>query len=126
MEYKLSDLLDHKNIMCHLFLSSLTSEQADIVASKSKGMTVEEADVRTVEIELFVDGMSVDPTRFFNKFNDQYELMVRQAAKELINGKFNEFIDKMQQMQEVVDMWSDQINWDVPNPFLKKDNSNKA
>lgn len=121
MKYKLmEDLLDHNNVLSHLFLNSLTSEQVEIIASGNEGKTAEEVDARTVEIELTINGMSVNPKKFFDIFSDQYEDMVKKAAKKLMEEKFRDFSEKMDRMQEVMDAWAEEINWDVPNPFVKK------
>jgi hypothetical protein len=50
----------------------------------------------------------------------QYDDMVKRAATKLMDEKFRDFSGKMQEMQEVMNAWAEEINWDVPNPFVKQ------
>jgi hypothetical protein len=121
MKYNLmKDLLDHNNVLSHLFLNCLTKEQLETLASGNNGKTAEEVDARTVEIELTINGISVNPKKFFDLFSDQYDDMVKRAATKLMDEKFRDFSGKMQEMQEVMNAWAEEINWDVPNPFVKQ------
>jgi hypothetical protein len=71
MKYNLmKDLLDHNNVLSHLFLNCLTKEQLETLASGNNGKTAEEVDARTVEIELTINGISVNPKKFFDLFSD--------------------------------------------------------
>jgi len=121
MKYNLmKDLLDHNSVLSHLFLNCLTKEQLETLASGNNGKTAKEVDARTVDIELTINGMSVNPKKFFDLFSDQYDDMVKRAATKLMDEKFRDFSGKMQEMQEVMNAWAEEINWDVPNPFLKQ------
>ena len=121
MKYNLrKDLLDHNNILSHLFLSSVPKEMVDPIAARFQTMALEDED-EEVNIEVLINGVSVNPKAFFDKFSDQYEDMLKRHMMELWQEKKNNVFYKMDEISEVLDSWSKDINWDVKNPFLKRE-----
>ena len=121
MKYNLrKDLLDHNNILSHLFLSSVPKEMVDPIAARLQTMALEDED-EEVNIEVLINGVSVNPKAFFDKFSDQYEDMLKRHMMELWQEKKNNVFYKMDEISEVLDSWSKDINWDVKNPFLKRE-----
>ena len=108
MKYSIETLLDRNEALSHLFLEALgkDKELSDKIPRKDE-----------YEIELFIEGHSVNPKAFFDRFTAQYEDMVHAHAVELIRKKMGGVIEKLSSMEEAVEHLGQDINWNVENPF---------
>ena len=120
MKYTIKELIDDDSIMSHVFLNCLGSSE---IAAIAKRVGDWEKKPETVSIELIIDGHSVNPKPFFNLFYEQWGDMVKAAAtkmvKEQTSSKLNDMISSIQTMEEVLDYWGTEINWHLPNPYIK-------
>lgn len=122
MKYNLrKDLLDHNNILSHLFLSSLPKEMVSEIAAQRNVMSSEQLAAQEIDIEVLINGVSVNPKAFFDKFSEQYEDMLKRHMMELWDNNKSNVFSKLDEISEVLDAWSKDINWDVKNPFLKQE-----
>jgi hypothetical protein len=124
MKYSLyNDLLNENHILSHLFLNCLSKQELTKIADKNSGLTEEQIKNRKVEIEVFIDGISVNPKNFFNLFKEQYESHLKKLAtkmlKDQVSGKLEDIVRKIQNLQEISDSLAEEINWDIENPFKK-------
>lgn len=124
MKFKLyQELLNESEIMSHVFLNCI-DESVNEIANKNKGLTKEQIENRYVEIELKIDGKECDPRKFFTLFWEQYEQQIRIEAdkivKEQTSEKFQEIQSKLQDFELIYDEWRNEINWNVPNKFIKE------
>jgi len=134
MKYQLKDLLDQTNILSHIFLNCVTTEALEKIAEEGvklaeEGKTHKEIMERGVEIELTVNGKSINPKKFFDLFNDQHTDCVKRQATELVkeqlSEKFSEISDKLEEYKKVTEQWAEDINWNTENLLLKKINHGK-
>lgn len=121
MKYSLYDyLLNPKNPLSHVFLECMTREELRLISAKGKAMSEEEAKNRKLEVKLTIDGISVNPEKFFNLLTDQWERAINDKAQELVNEKLREpflnIANKLHDMEQVVSSWAEEINWQAPNP----------
>lgn len=127
MKLKHTEMLDNNDIMSHLFLETLAQHKQLMhrLVAENNSMTKEERAERTYSIELIIEGESVDPRKFFEGFNRQYEDMVKKAALDLFNEKMRGFMDKVDSVNTILESWAEEVNWDIENPFVKKVEENK-
>ena len=123
MKYTLhKELLDQKEILSHVFFSC-AMEFIDDIAKENEGKTKEERSLRKIDIELKIHGHVVDPKKFFDRLYDRYESHIRDEASEIVKEQtskvFRDLSDKITSVEEIVDSWAEDINWDVENPFKK-------
>ena len=132
-KYSLYDELLNKNeIMSHIFLECLPEDLSNKIADKSNSMSPEGVKKRKIEIALVIEGVSVNPKPFFNLFTDQYDNLVKETATEIVkeqtSGKLEEVSNKIFEINEIMNSFAEDINWQVDgNPFTKaiKDAMNK-
>lgn len=131
MRYSLyDDLLDDNNILSHVFLECLSAEQSKRIADKSLLMSEKEIKKRKIEVELIIDGESVNPKAFFDLFEKQYEEIVKKEAtrlvKEQVSEKFSDIADKIRAYEEITEEWADEINWKGDISLTKTKASDKT
>jgi len=116
-------LLNDNNILSHVFLNCLPSGLAEKIAAENETMEKEDIEKREIEIELKIAGESVDPGKFFKRLENQYDELLKEAAthilKEQTSEKFQEISYKLNEFEEIINSWAEEINWDVKNPFKK-------
>ena len=119
MKYNVNKvLLNNNETLSHLFLETVSKDK-ELMAKLTppKNLSREKGDAREFEIELFIEGHSVNPKAFFDQFAAQYEDMVHAHAVELIRKKMNSAIEKLSDMKQAVEHLGQEINWNVSNPF---------
>jgi len=128
MKFKLySELVNHNDIMSHVFLNccnhSLLNEVSGGDKKLTSKLTQEEIEDIEVEIELKIHGKECNPRKFFELLWEQYVKHVKDEATEIVkqqtSHKLNEIRDKMMEFEEICDEWANELNWDVDNKFKK-------
>ncbi len=124
MKYSLyKELLDENNILSHVFMNCAVDFLKDI-ASKNEGKEKEWIEKRKIDIELKIDGHVCDPAKFFDVLYEQYSEKVKQKATELVkeqtSEKFTEIVNKLHDLNNIVDSFSEDITWEMQDPFSKK------
>ncbi len=121
MKYSIKELLDHNDIMCHVFLTTLADnkELLNKLAVEKNALPEKDQGKKDYSIELLIDGESLNPRKFFEKFSDQYQDMVKKAALELLRDKMNGFMEKVDSVNTILESWAEDVNWDIENPFIK-------
>lgn len=123
MKYTLyKELLDHSNILSHVFFTCADEFIQDIVYD-NKGLSNEEIEKRKIDIELKIDGHKCDPKKFFDSLYQQYADHIDKEARKIVNekisDKFNTISNKLQEYQEITESWANDINWNIENPLTK-------
>ncbi len=126
MKYLLyKEVLKDDNILSHVFLNCLPADLCTKIADENKGKTREEIESRDVDIELLINGHSVDPKKFFDLFHEQFDDMVKRCAtkivQEQVSDKFAEISNKLDEYKNITEYWAKDINWEVNNQFQKED-----
>ncbi len=116
MKYLLiKDIVRSENILSSVFLNCLSKENLDKIALENHNLTEKEREAREIEIELKINGISVDPKKFFDLFADQHADMVKRRAKEMVEEqvaeKFSEITDKLEEYRKLINTWAKNINW---------------
>ena len=118
MEYTLEELLDRNEMMSHMFLSCMPHDELMQIKDKQGDLSNDEFDIN---IEMKVDGFSVNPKEFFSKFEREFDRHVEGKAREIVREKLSGAMDdlagKINEMTSVVGEWETEINWDVKNPL---------
>ena len=123
-KYNLFDeLLDENNILSHVFLNTLSKMGLEKIAKENEGKEEKEIKSRKIEIELKINGESCDPKKFFEILYSQYSEKVRETATEIVKEQTSErlrnFSDKINEFEMIMNSWTNDINWNIDNPFLK-------
>jgi hypothetical protein len=122
MKIKMKDALDAHNILSHVFLECTPRKILEEIAEEKMKLSKEEQDDYTIQLDVLINGHKVNPEKFFKLMEDQYEGHVRREATNIVKtqlgDKFSYIINKLQDAEQVVDDWTGEINWDVPNPFV--------
>ena len=117
------ELLNDNNIMSHIFLTCLPQDLSVKIAGESSAMPREKIEKRTIEIALVIEGVSVNPKPFFNLFVDQYDDLVKKTATEIVkeqtSEKLTEVSNKIFEINDIMNSFAVDINWEVDNPFAK-------
>lgn len=120
--------LSSENILSHVILECLAQGPegralSDKIILEREGLSKEERDNYLVDLRLMINGEEVDPSNFFNLYKQQWSRLVKDAAMKLLQerlgNRFVEVMDKIRDIEQVVDEWAKSVNWEVPNPFLK-------
>lgn len=125
MKYSLyKDLLSRDHILSHFFLNCISEENLAKIAEENKNLPEEKIRAREIEIEVKVNGISVNPKKFFDLFSDQYEDCVKREAKKMVkeqlSEKFSEISDKLDEYRNITQQWAEDINWQSDNLLIKK------
>lgn len=125
MKYSLyKDLLSQDHILSHLFLNCISKENLAKISEEHMGWPHEKIEKRKIEVEVNINGMSVNPKKFFELFTEQYADCVKREAtkmvKEQISGKFSEISGKLDEYKNITDQWANDINWQGENLLVKK------
>lgn len=119
MKYTIKELLDNNEIMSHLFLNCVPQEKLEEIAKREGTI-----DSKKVNIEMKVDGNSINPREFFRIFIDQYDYMVKEAAtkivKEQTSQAFKNITDRLYEYEQITNEWANDIDWQVDNIFEKE------
>ena len=127
MKIEMKDLMSDSEMLSHIFLGCIPSEKLIEIRDKFVGAKGNEVDWRTESVKLPVNlkigGVSVNPKQFFDSWKDQMQRMILEKAQELVadklgSAKMRVMQDKLNEYEQVLKGWEDDINWDVKNPFI--------
>lgn len=124
---ELRELMDENEMMSHIFLGCIKSEQLMSIRDKYVGTTGNEIDWQKesvkIPVEMKIGGVAVNPKNFFNSWKDQMQQMILEKAQELVAEKLGskKMIDmqnKLYEYEEILKSWENDINWEVKNPLI--------
>lgn len=129
MKIELRALMDHNEMISHIFLDCLSREQLakirdKYVKSGKDAINWKEISVQ-IPVEMKIGGISVNPKSFFDKWRDQMQRLIADEAKELLSEKLGSkkienIQNKLSDFQEILKSWENEISWDVENPFKEQ------
>lgn len=125
MKYSLyKDLLSEDHVLSHVFLNCVSKENLAKIADENIKMPEDKIRAREIEIEVKVNGASVNPKKFFELFTEQYADAVKREATKMVNEqlseKFSEISNKLDEYRNITDQWAEDINWRNGNILIKK------
>lgn len=129
MKIEVRELMDENEMLSHIFLGCIPREQLIIIKDKFIGTSGNEIDWQVesckIPVEMKIGGVSVNPKEFFNSWKNQMQDLILAEAKKVVaeNGskKMLELQYKLQDLQNVVESWEGEINWNVNNPLLESE-----
>lgn len=124
MKIEVRELMDDNEMLSHVFLGCVPSDELIKIRDKYLNPTI---DWRTESVKIPVDlkigGVSVNPKAFFDNWKDQMQGIILREAKKLVSEKMGasrlrSIQSKLSEYEAILENWENDINWDVPNPFL--------
>ena len=113
MKYKVKDLLDHHNLISHLFLECLGSDSDELIHSITD---VEGYNVDTTEVEICLtfNGVEKDMERFIKCLDKALDEEVEKKVSERINEiipdiDWETFYEMRDKVEEIVDEYRRKI-----------------
>ncbi len=128
MEISVKDLMDDNEMLSHIFLGCIPRQELVEIKEKYIGVDGEEINWQeksvTIPVTMTIGGVDVNPKEFFDEWKIQMKEIVSKEATKLISdkigsGKMKDLQVKLQEYEQVLNSWEEDINWDVENPFLK-------
>jgi ribosomal protein L33 len=121
-QFTVAELVDHKELVSHMFLTCVPKEKLEAIAKRVGDW---EKNKTSIKIDVIVDGEPIDTREFFNLFHEQAEKLVRTEAKELLAEQCSDMLDhfqsRMQALGEIMVDLEKNFNWDIrKNPFEKE------
>lgn len=116
MKYNLRTILKTHpwDILSKLILMPASKEVQQAEKEWQVGKTDEELANREVNIEVTINGISVDPRSFFDDFLKEYERYVDQEAAKLVEKKFREtFGDRLEEFRNTIDHLEEKLKKDM-------------
>jgi len=145
-----TELLNEKDILSHVFLGSLPNELSLKIASRTdeiakeirethkdleederEKLVREETNKREIDMSLTIEGVEVDPRRFFHTMWENYERIIKAEATEMLQAQTTEAIseltDQLYDLRTKIEGISESVEWDWKmNPFQKPKEFNFA
>lgn len=130
MKIELRDLMSDNEILSHVFLGCIPHEKLIAIRDKyvGEGEQARNWKVESVKIpvEMKIGGVAVNPKRFFDSWKNQMSQMISKKAEKFASEKMGS--EKMRQLQQklneyedVLKSWEEEINWEVPNPLISEE-----
>ncbi|MDC7249487.1 MAG: hypothetical protein PQJ49_06200 [Sphaerochaetaceae bacterium] len=113
----MSDLVQGRSLISHLFMNEIhKTKWFEDTLKRREGMTDKEIENETVDIRLTVAGEEIPFEDTFNFIEGQIQDMIKREAtrlvKEQTSERFVDIVNKLNDMENVVDTWAEDINWD--------------
>ena len=114
--------MSDNEMLSHIFLNCIPYEQLKEIRDKFIGEKDWQTESVTIPVELSIGGVSVNPKKFFDIWRDQMQSLIMKRAQNLVAEKLgSKRLSDMQRalnnFEEVLKYWENDINWDVDNPF---------
>lgn len=128
MKIEVKKLMDENEMLSHIFLGCIPSEQLMKIKEKYVGPKGKEKDWQKesvkIPVEMKIGGVPVNPKEFFDSWKEQMQELILEKAQELVaaklgSTKMREIQNKLYEFEQVLEAWEKEINWDVENPFTK-------
>lgn len=127
MKIEVKDLMNEREMLSHVFFNCLERDQIIAIKEKFIGTTGNEIDWQKesvkIPVEMKIGGISVNPKEFFKAWENQMENLILDKAKELLSEKLGSkkmgaLQNKIYELENILENFESEINWDVKNPFI--------
>ena len=123
MKIEVRELMSDNEMLSHIFLGCIPTEQVMEIKDKFIGEKDWEKESVKIPVEMKIGGIAVNPKQFFDSWKDQMQRIVLDKAKEIVAEKLGsqkmiEMQNMLYQYEEILKSWESEINWDVKNPLL--------
>lgn len=126
MKIEVKDLMSENEMLSHIFLGCIPTEQLMKIKEQFIGEKDWQKESVKIPVELKIGGISVNPKEFFDSWKDQMQRMILEKSQELIaeklgSKKMRDLQDKLYEYEQVLKSWENDINWEVKNPLIDSD-----
>ena len=123
MKIEVKTLMSENEMLSHLFLGCIPRDQLIIIKDKFIGDKDWQKESVKIPVELKIGGVSVNPKAFFDSWRDQMQEIVLTQAQELVaeklgSQKMRDMQNKLNEYEQVLKSWEEDINWEVKNPLI--------
>jgi len=123
MKIEVRTLVDENEMLSHIFLGCIPTDKLMQIRDKfiyERDWTIESV---KIPVELKIGGVAVNPKQFFDNWKEQMQDLINERAETLLkekigSGKTEELRNRLYEIGEVLDSFSNEVNWDAKNPFL--------
>ena len=131
MKIEVKDLMDDNEMLSHVFLGCMSKEEVIKVKDKYVGTEGNETDWKEesvkIPVKMTIGGIPVNPKNFFDSWKNQMSDIITGKAKELFkekmgSEKMREMQGKLNEYEQILEAWEDDINWEVENPLIESNN----
>lgn len=126
MKIEVKTLMSENEMLSHIFLGCIPREQLITIKDKFIGDKDWQKESVKIPVELKIGGVSVNPKAFFDSWRDQMQEIVLTQAQELVaeklgSQKMRDMQNKLNEYEQVLKSWENDISWDVKNPLISDD-----
>lgn len=124
MKVDVKTLMDDNEMLSHIFLGCIPRDKLVEIRDKFIGEKDWEVESVKIPVELKIGGVDVNPKEFFDSWKDQMVNMIFKKSQELVAEKLGSekmriMQNKLNDYEQVLKSWEDEINWEVKNPFIE-------
>lgn len=118
MKFRLYDNLLHSDsVMSHVFLNSISKDQAKQFAAKYVDLSKDEKSDVKIDITMTIEGVETSPEKFFETMRTQYFDHVERVAKDMFLAKTMDMTepmhDKLQSISAAMESVANTIDWNA-------------
>lgn len=127
MEIQVKDLMSDNEMLSHIFLGCIPTEQLMQIKEQffdQKGTGKDwRKDSVTIPVEMKIGGVDVNPKEFFDTWRNQMKELIQEeahkiVAEKLASQKMRELRNMLYEYEQVLKSWEADINWEVKNPLI--------
>lgn len=129
MKIEVKTLMDDNEMLSHIFLGCIQYEKLKEIRDKYIGIDGNEKDWKNesvkIPVEMKIGGISVNPKAFFDSWKNQMQRMISEKAEKLVSEKLGskkirDMQNKLDEYEQILKSWENDINWDIQNPLIDK------
>jgi len=130
MKIEVRELMDSNEMLSHIFLGCIPKEKLVEIRDKYISKTDWKKESVKIPVEMKIGGVSVNPKSFFDSWLNQMQAIVLKKAKELYSEKsgsekMRNIQSKISEIEQVLEHFESEINWQVDNPLLEIESDTK-
>jgi len=123
MKIEVKDLVNDNEMLSHIFLGCIPHEQLEQIRNEFIGKKDWSKESVKIPVDLKIGGVSVNPKSFFDEWQNQMRNMINKKAQEIVSdklgsSKIRNLQAKLNEYENILNSWEDEINWEIENPLL--------
>lgn len=126
IKVEVRELMDDNEMLSHIFLGCIEKEDIRKIKDKFIGTKDWRTESVKLPVTMTIGGVDINPKGFFETWKKQMQRMIRDKAEILVaeklgSKKMRDMQDKLNEFEQVLLSWEGDINWDIENPLIEKD-----
>lgn len=131
MKIEVRDLLEDNEMLSHIFLGCIKTEDLEKIKEKYIGKKDWQKESVKIPVEMKIGGVSVNPKAFFDTWKSQMQSLILEQAQEIVaeklgSQKMRDMQNKLYEYEQVLNSWEEEINWEIKNPLIENHEENKT